>query len=186
MRRCSTRTRESTLAAGRIAVLSVGLALLSAAVGLANHRHQDGTTWVYSEELQKPKKHDRLHSNVVIPPDIDQAQVLPFSCYIRAARLSMDDILYMRARGIWSSAVYVLDHPSMTFTMFPIDSSKFTTRKDGGYSFTPVIPPAVASAIFTEGFESGDTSAWIVTEARLTKGRKINWGYLACTIRELE
>lgn len=81
-----------------------------------------------------------------------------------------------KAKGTWSTELIVRDNNTGMLDSFPIDSGRFKTDGDGFADFDFEIP----TAIFADGFESGDVSAWSYTRADFTNKKKADQASVQC------
>ena len=97
--------------------------------------------------------------NIIDPFDDD---IIPLFCQIRAKKKGNP---VNKAKGTFSSELYVLHNTTGMFEVIDLGSGKFKTGEEGIDSFELEIP----APLFADGFESGDVSAWSYTRADFTK-----------------
>ena len=173
----------------RTVAVAVVVSIFSGGLGYADVRSQVGSGSVQTDKLKKPKKHDHLLSSIAIPQDFDRTMHLGYTCIFGSDRIDDDGNFHgaKNVKGNWQTRVYVLDHLTSSFQIFDLDSGTFKTAGDFASDFIHLnLPPAILSAIFVDGFESGDTSAWFVTDVQLKKGRKINAASVSCVLDEFD
>lgn len=81
-----------------------------------------------------------------------------------------------RAKGTFETELIVRDNITGMLETFGIDSGKFKTDSNGQDAFDFEIP----AAIFADGFESGDVSAWSYTRADFTNKKKATNASVQC------
>ncbi|MFQ5526979.1 MAG: hypothetical protein ACE5GX_12060 [Thermoanaerobaculia bacterium] len=122
------------------------------------------------------KRLPSLEGLASVPPIADPLarNQIPVLCQIQ---VSKRDEPVRNARGSYAGALFVLDHVSGRFDAFEIDSGSFKTGANGSALFEYQIP----ASIFTDGFESGDVSAWSRTRADF-KNKRGDRAALSCDI----
>lgn len=81
-----------------------------------------------------------------------------------------------KVKGKYNSELIVRDNRTGDFESFEIGSGRFKTNKEGRAMFDLDIP----TAIFADGFESGDVSAWSYTRTDFTNGKKLSVTNVDC------
>jgi len=154
------------------AVLAVSPATeVAANGGVANN---NGASVFFSNDASLLKKFPSLESVVPVPSIANPTaqKVITISCRIGAE----DGGAPLKgARGNYRAELVVIDRGTGMSDVFPLQSGPFRTKRNGVARFRFDIP----SAIFSDGFESGDVSAWSYARTDFKKG-KGNFGALDC------
>lgn len=153
----------------RLAVSAVAiLGLLSfdaiAGAGEGGFQSNLGDSFFQTQTPCKLKKFPTFETITPIPNIVDpfDQDFVPVFCQLRAT--NGEDVV-KKAKGRWESNLFVLDHATGEFDSFPVASGTFNSGSSGIAQFEFDIP----TEIFSDGFESGDVSAWSYTETDFTK-----------------
>lgn len=172
----------------RLAVLALAFLLLVPTAGevLADSRSQGGLTFVEVDRAQKPKKVDEMFFAARIPNDIDREAESEYQCILNAYRRDADSAFdpVGNVKASWKVMAYVVDHSNATFETLDVASGNARSSEFGSDFLSVRVPPAVWDAIFTDGFESGDVSAFLVGYARLRSGKKLTLADFGCDLTE--
>ncbi len=164
--------------------LAAALVLLSA-VSSADDRFHLSSVFLYPSKPLKPKKLDQGLADLRVPKDIDQNAPLGLSCRLNAQLSENNEFKPIKgASAVWETALYILDHSSSSFEVLDVADGTLKTNEFGSAFMNIPVPPDIAAAIFTDGFESGDVTAWFVTDFRPKKGKKLNYFELGCELSE--
>lgn len=172
-----TRTIPSILAFACL------LALCARPIAAQAERYQGGFTSFESSRLTKPKRVGVLRSVVEIPPDVDATSFVDYLCVYSAHDAPQGGQL-PNVKATYQSEVYIVDHRVGTFETYPLDSGVMRTTQLGFVRASIEIPEAVKAEIFTDGFESGDVAAFLVTHATPRKGKKLVQTQLRCDFQQ--
>jgi len=120
------------------------------------------------------KKLPTLESVVPVPSIADPSSrsTVRLSCRVRAERGGSP---VKGARGNYRAEMLVVDRGTGLSQVFPIASGVFRTKANGSRRFDLAMP----TAIFADGFESGDVAAWAYTRTNFS-GKKGTFGALDC------
>ena len=166
------RTAEFTVLVFALCAVPVVLMLVLPVSAWAGEREENIASAQFDvDRARKPKKFPDLRVTVEIPSifDPEGADHFGMFCKFLAQRLVDNSLPGVRnVRGKWRSVLHVLDHMTLTFETVEIDNGKFKTGATGVDSLLFDIP----TAIFADGFESGDVSVWSSTTFELKKGPK--------------
>lgn len=193
MQRSPGKSRERTRSLIRrstrsLVALMASAALLGPAIAEAGNdsRFGTGTTLHVPSKLKKSKKLGELVATVAIPKDIIQSEPMAYDCSVQTLVRSEDNVEGIEnVRANWATSAYVMDHRDSSFRVLDVATGVIKTSTFGnGYARQIQIPPDVSAAIFADGFESGDISAWLMTTAKLKKGKKLNHAMLQCNLAE--
>ena len=168
----------------KTAIAFLALFVLAVIGARADFRSQGGITFVDTEKPEKPKKIDDMFSATRIPNDIDTDEPLEIACDVFAVQDTPDGFIERDVKADWTMMAYVVDPVSGTFDSLDVASGKVRTGDQGIVFFSIELPDAVADAIFTDGFESGDVMAFLVGHARLTGGEKLDAPSFTCDVIE--
>lgn len=157
-----------------LATLTVSpVAALAADSGFANN---NGASVFFSDEPLLLRKFPTLESVVPVPSIADPSGqgAIRVSCRVSAKD---DGAPIKGAKGNYRAELFVIDRDTGMSEIFPLQSGAFRTKANGVRRFHFEIPPA----IFAEGFESGDISAWSYTRTDYKK-KKGTFGALDCDV----
>lgn len=166
--------------------VAIAIVLLAPTTASADFRSQNGNTFASTDKLTKARQFDELASSIMIPADF--GAITPFELFCTIAttvRLEGEfpGTGVKKIRAKWDADVLLLDHRDGSARRLDVADGVFKTGEFGDF-FTLAVPDAVTSAIFTDGFESGNVSALLVTRVEITRGKRINFGSLQCLIQE--
>jgi len=121
-----------------------------------------------------------------IPSTVDPfaIETWPLSC-ITFVRLDDETGGFSGVKGAkvtHEATLYTLNSQEGTFQAFDLGSKKIKSDAGGRVHSFFEIP----AALFADGFESGDTIAWVVATARFKGGRKANGASLGCNTDHLQ
>ena len=169
-------TRDSRVRAATIVLLLV-LPVLAAPAWSGDSAFQStfGSNFFNVNPPCPVKQFPTFESILPVPAIADpvQQRFLPILCQIQVSR---NEKGVRKAKGNFVSEVLVLDLNSGEGELFTVESGKFTTNKDG----VAKVQYEVDMQIFTDGFETGDTSAWSYTRADFSNGKKASAVSITC------
>ena len=116
-----------------------------------------------------------LETVAVVPSTFDPFahETISLSCI---ALVKSGDKGVRSAKGSYSSDLVVFDHRAGVSEAFPLASGRVKTDADGTSFFAVAIP----TALFADGFASGDVSAWVATRADFSNRKKGDRVLMGC------